>query len=116
MRELPPNVHYQAAVTSIAHKHNLDGVFYLDLWPATWSQMVVVDPELAHYMTVTKNHPKHEAEAIFMDPLIGVGNIVSSNGPEWKHLHKMLSPAFSVQNVTNIRPAVSQRTSLKSLC
>jgi cytochrome P450 len=42
-----------------------------------------------------------------MDPLIGTSNIVTSDGPRWKHLHKMLSPAFSVQHISSMRPAVS---------
>jgi hypothetical protein len=67
MAGLPNDVHYQSAVTTIAHKYNLPGVFYLDLWPASCGQVVVVDPDVALHMTVTKNHPKHEAEKWFID-------------------------------------------------
>lgn len=67
MASLPPDVHYQSAITTIAHKYNMPGVFYLDLWPASCGQVVVVDPDVALHMTVTKNHPKHEAEKWFID-------------------------------------------------
>jgi cytochrome P450 len=123
MAMLPHDCHYQSAVTTMAHKYNLPGVFYLDLWPVSCGQVVVTDPDVALHLTVTKNHPKHEAEKWFgttsvlhckeqsdvalVDPLIGKDNIVTVEGPIWKYLHKMLSPAFSTQHISNMRPAVS---------
>jgi cytochrome P450 len=80
----------------------------LDLWPAGCGQVIVIDPDTAMHMTVTKNHPKHEAEGWFIDPLIGVDNIVTSEGNLWKYLHKMLSPAFAVQHITNMRPDIAE--------
>jgi cytochrome P450 len=107
MALLPHECHYQTAVTTMANKYNLPGVFYLDLWPASCGQVVILDPDVAVHMTVTKSHPKHAGEKIFIDPLIGADNIVTSNGPRWKYLHKMLTPAFSIQHISNMRPAVS---------
>jgi cytochrome P450 len=123
MGALPNEVHYQVAVATIAKKYNMPRVFYLDLWPAGCGQVVITDPDVALHVTVTNNHPKHEAEKWFskfswislevqsnkpiVDPLIGAGNIVTIDGPRWKYLHKMLSPAFSVQHISNMRPAVS---------
>lgn len=105
---LPRNSHYQAAIFSIAQKYNLNGIFYLDLWPAACGQVIVLDPDVALHMTVTQNHPKHEAEKWFVDPLIGKNNIVTAEGTLWKYLHKMLAPAFAIQHINNMRPAVSQ--------
>jgi len=85
----------------------MPGVFYLDLWPITWGQVVVTDPDCALHMTAIRNHPKHIAEAHIIDPLIGKGNIVTANGQRWKELHKMLSPAFSITHITNLRPMVA---------
>ncbi len=104
---VPSDVHYQVAVTTIAHKYNMPDVWYLDLWPAADGQIVIGNPDLAMYVTNTKNYPKHDAEKWFIDPLIGDGNIVTTNGPRWKHLHKMLSPAFSIQHIANLRPMVA---------
>jgi cytochrome P450 len=58
-------------------------------------------------MTVARNHPKHEAEGLILDPIVGSRNIVSANGPLWKHLHKMLAPAFAISHITNMRPMVA---------
>jgi len=106
-KSLPSDVHYQAAVVTIARKYNMPGVFYLDLWPASFQQVVVTDPDVALDMTVIRNHPKHEMEATMVDPLIGSGNIVTTNGAQWKYLHKMLSPAFATSHITNMRPMVA---------
>lgn len=86
---LPNDCHYQAAVTTIARKYNMPEVFYLDLWPAAAGQVVVTNPDVALHMTAIRNHPKHEAEKHFIDPLIGAGNIVTTDGARWKYLHKM---------------------------
>ena len=106
MALLPSDSHYQAAINTIAHKYNLSGVFYIDLWPAACGQLIVIDPDVALHMTVTRNHPKHEAEKWFIDPLIGSNNIVTTEDSQWKYLHKMLSPAFSIQHISNMRAAV----------
>ena len=74
---------------------------------ASCGQVVITDPDVAMQVTVTRNHPKHEAEKWFIDPLIGDGNIVTTDGPRWKLLHKMLSPAFSILHITNMRPMVA---------
>ncbi|CAN9110826.1 unnamed protein product [Alternaria alternata] len=107
-KSLPSDVHYQAAAVTIARKYNMPGLFYLDLWPIAWGQIVVTDPDVALEMTAVRNHPKHEAEGQMIDPLIGRGNIVTANGPQWKHLHRMLSPAFAISHITNMRPMVAE--------
>lgn len=104
---LPSDGHYQAVATTIARKYDLPGLFYLDLWPVAWGQIVVTDPDLARDVTVTRNHPKHEAIGIMIDPIIGGSNIVGTDGPRWKYLHKMVSSAFSISYITEMRPMVA---------
>lgn len=104
---LPRDGHYHAVVTTISRKYNLPGLFYLDLWPIAWGQIVVTDPDLALDVTVVRNHPKHEAIGLIVNPIIGDSNIVSTDGPRWKHLHKMVSPAFSISYITEMRPMVA---------
>jgi cytochrome P450 len=111
MAQLPPGAHIQAAVQTMVDKYDLPGLWYLDLWPVVCGQVIITDPDVALHITVTRNHPKHEAEKWAVDPLIGSENIVTSEGHLWKYLHKMLSPAFAVQHISNMRPAVRQYTS-----
>ncbi|KAH6638120.1 cytochrome P450 [Boeremia exigua] len=105
---LPKNSHIQIAVTTISQKYDLPGIFYLDLWPLSTGLCLVTDPDLAHYMTVTRNHEKHSVEARDVDPLIGEGNVVTSEGTRWKKMHKMLAPAFAIMHVTNMRSMIGQ--------
>ncbi|KAF2109528.1 cytochrome P450 [Lophiotrema nucula] len=104
----PGNPHFQVVITTLQRKYNLPGLWYLDLWPIGPTQMIVTDPDLALYVTVHKNHPKHPAEAIFVDPVVGNNNIVTVDGPRWKHLHNMLAPAFGVSRVRDMLPMVAE--------
>jgi cytochrome P450 len=92
----------------MSHKYNLPGLYYLDLWPVAPSIVVVTDPDVAMHLTVTRNHEKHVEELKAMDPLIGKGNIATSEGARWKKMHKMLAPAFAITHVTNLRPMVAK--------
>jgi hypothetical protein len=44
----------------ISQKYKLPGVWYLDLWPLGPRQVIITEPDLANYVTVHKNHPKHD--------------------------------------------------------
>jgi hypothetical protein len=57
---LPPDCHYHTFMTTIAHKYNMTGVFYIDLWPIASSHLVVVDPDVAQYMYETFKHQVDE--------------------------------------------------------
>ncbi|KAJ4296315.1 hypothetical protein N0V90_006360 [Kalmusia sp. IMI 367209] len=98
----PKNTHYQAAITTISQKYDLPGAWYLDLWPLGPCQVIVTDPDLAHQFTVLRNHPKHAAAVSAMDPVLGVGNIATSDGAAWKAAHNMLAPAFSASHQRNM--------------
>lgn len=95
---LPSGAHYQQAITTIAQKYDLPGAWYLDLWPAGPSQLIVTDPDLANQFTVIKNHPKHVVATEVMDRVLGTGNIFTAEGPAWKAAHNMIAPAFSVSH------------------
>ena len=73
-----------------------------DLWPLGPQQIIITDPDIALHITAVKNQPKHPAEGMFIDPIVGRGNIVAADGPFWKHLHQMLAPAFAISHVRNM--------------
>ena len=60
------------------------------------------------HLTVTRNHEKHVQESKAVDPMIGKGNIVTTEGAMWKKMHKMLAPAFAITHVTNMRPMIAE--------
>lgn len=80
----------------------------MDMWPVADGQVIITDPDLALYMTVTRNHEKHFQESLAVDPIIGKGNIVTAEGARWKKMHKMLAPAFAIIQITNLRPMVAE--------
>lgn len=102
MSLLPSGAHYQQAITTISQKYDMPGAWYLDLWPAGPSQLIVTDPDLANQFTVLKNHPKHIAAITSMDAVLGTGNIATADGPAWKAAHNMVAPAFSVSHQRNM--------------
>ncbi|KAL5380031.1 hypothetical protein DPSP01_008068 [Paraphaeosphaeria sporulosa] len=102
MSLLPSGAHYQQVITTISQKYDMPGAWYLDLWPAGPSQLIVTDPDLANQFTVLKNHPKHIAAVNSMDAVLGTGNIATADGPAWKAAHNMVAPAFSVSHQRNM--------------
>lgn len=103
---LPPNTHPQAAMTAIAQKYNLKGIFYLDLWPVTDSMVVLTDPDLMHQVTSVKPLQMHPISEAFMSPIVGRNVIATSNGPVWKKTHNAMSPAFSWSHIRNLGAVV----------
>ncbi|KAF2467469.1 cytochrome P450 3A30 [Lindgomyces ingoldianus] len=104
----PSNCHVQVYITTISRKYKLPGLWYLDLWPLGPTFLVITDPDLALYITVQKNHPKHPVEQEFIAPIVGENNIVAAEGPAWKYLHNMLAPPFAISAVRNLAEMMSE--------
>ncbi|KAF2133061.1 cytochrome P450 3A30 [Dothidotthia symphoricarpi CBS 119687] len=109
-RALPKDTHFQYITTTIGRDYDMPSVFYLDLWPLGPSCMIITDPDLALQVTGNHDHEKHDEEKSVIDPFIGAGNIVTSAGARWKHLHKQLSPAFSISNIAAMRGGIAEET------
>ena len=103
----PKNIHIQVAITTIAQKYQLPGVFYLDLWPVAPRILVITDPDIARKYTVLHNLPKHPEEAKALDSVIGSLNMVSANGQAWKRSHAIVAPAFGESQVKSLVPIIS---------
>ncbi|KAF2098084.1 cytochrome P450 [Rhizodiscina lignyota] len=99
---LPPNMHPQAYLTVIAQKYNLDGLFYLDLWPAAEPQLVLTSPELLDQVTVTRVLPIHQMADDYLAPMVGRNVVAAANGPVWKKLHNSMVPAFSWSHIRSL--------------
>ncbi|KAF2116115.1 cytochrome P450 3A30 [Lophiotrema nucula] len=103
----PPLSHFQVVITTLAHKYNLPGLFYVDLWPFGPIQLVITDPELASHYITAGNLPKHPLQAAYLDPILGEGSIIVTNGPRWKRLHNTLAPAFSTAHVLSMTSLIA---------
>jgi cytochrome P450 len=103
---MPPNLHPQAYITAIARKYDLQGVFYLDLWPAADSMVIVTAPELMDYVHVKLPQAQHPFLNDFVAPIVGRDAIVAANGGTWKKLHNAMVPAFSPSHIRNLTSVV----------
>jgi cytochrome P450 len=108
---MPPNTHPQAYYTALAKKYNLEGIFYIDLWPLAPSAVVLIDPELQDQVLVKKPLPQHPLVAEFLGPVVGEKVIAAVNGSLWKTLHKAMVPAFSWSHIRSLTDVIVEECS-----
>ncbi|KAM0551330.1 hypothetical protein ACHAPJ_008436 [Fusarium lateritium] len=99
---MPPNCHPQLYYTEITRRHNIDGIFYLDLWPIGPGTVIITDPKLIEQAPLPRPLPVHPMAGVFMKPMWGEGTIAATSGPLWKKLHTAMSPAFSWTHVRGL--------------
>lgn len=99
---VPPNCHPQLYFTEMARRYNLDGIFYVDLWPVGPGSCLVTDPDLLDQITVRKILPHHPMAEDFLSAMIGRGSIGGANGALWKRLHSAMNPAFSWTHIRHL--------------
>ncbi|KAM6536296.1 hypothetical protein FALCPG4_002305 [Fusarium falciforme] len=99
---MPPNCHPQMYFTEMARRYNLDGIFYVDLWPVGPGSCLVTDPDLLDQITVRKILPHHPMAEDFLSAMIGRGSIGGANGALWKRLHSAMNPAFSWTHIRHL--------------
>ena len=86
----------------IQKKFDLPNYFYLDLWPIMDPVLHVFDPHLAQQMTYDHNTPKHDILGKFMIHLSGPGDLVSSNGAQWKKWRVLMNPGFAASHLMTL--------------
>ena len=101
----PHTTHVQAALTEIAIKYKMPGIWYMDLWPFGPVFVVIRDPTVGDQALVHKGLPQHVESAEFLEPFIGKDPIPVTNGLVWKKLHGGMAPGCAW-------PAVRRMTDL----
>lgn len=92
---MPPNVHPHTVIYYLREKYNLPPIFYLDTFPFSWPVCAIIDPEVAHQVTVQNPLPKHECIEKTIWPVVGHKSLVSIDGPEHKKWRAIFNPGFS---------------------
>ncbi|KAK4550094.1 hypothetical protein LTR36_003061 [Oleoguttula mirabilis] len=90
----------------LKEKYDLGDYFYVDPWPFGDPIMMIFDVDIMNEFTVKHNLPKHPAVADFMQHLGGPGNLVSSEGAEWKKWRSAFNPGFSATHLMSLVPAI----------
>ena len=116
MDALPKNAHYQYMFADIAREHfQSEGLFYIDLWPASGMMMIVTSPIVAAQAAQTNTKICYERASMlkrFFKPIAGGPNLFDMTEIEWKPWRAMFSKGFSTEHVTNLVPHVLSETEL----
>ncbi|KAF2460964.1 cytochrome P450 [Lineolata rhizophorae] len=103
---LPPDLHPHTYPWFVASKYNLPPVFYLDLWPAGQSMVVIADVGVAESVAVRPSFPKSRSVREVMAKMLGDDNIVIAEGDTWKRLRAMFNPGFSSKHIMSFLPSI----------
>ncbi|KAJ6020568.1 cytochrome P450 [Penicillium herquei] len=106
----PENTALSVFYTTIAQKYELRGIFYLDLWPFSHPQMVLIAPDTADLVTVTKHYPLHDEVPRFLGALIGEKSVGAADGEPWKILHRIIAPGFRPSSVKSMMSIITDQT------
>lgn len=68
---------------------------FLDVWPISDPMVAIFDPILCQQLSVEHNTTKHRSLPKFLGPLVGSGDMVSSNGAQWRKWRNMFNPGVS---------------------
>lgn len=107
---LPPNPHPQLYITAIAQKYDLKGLFYLDLWPVTEPQAIMIEPDLMDQVQVQRAYDQHPMADDLLSKFIGPNSVATSNGPIWKKLHNAMAPSFLMSHVRTLSGLIADET------
>lgn len=107
---MPPNMHPQAYLTAIALKYDLEGIFYMDLWPIADPQVILTDPGLMTRVTVNMPLKMHQMAEDFMAPIVGPNVVATANGVVWKQMHNAMAPAFLPSHIRTLTGVFLEET------
>ena len=111
---LPRNAHYQYMFADIAREYFQDeGLFYIDLWPASGMMIVVTSPTVASQVAQTNINLCFDRAAMlqrFFKPIAGGPNLFDMPEKEWKPWRAIFNKGFSTELVISQVPHVVQET------
>jgi cytochrome P450 len=99
---MPSNSHPQLYYTEITHRYNIEGIFYLDLWPIGPGTVVITDPKLIELAPIPRPLSVHPQTDVFMSLMVGKGCIAALSGTLWKRMYNAMSPVFSPAHVRSL--------------
>ncbi|KAK4629585.1 Cytochrome P450 monooxygenase [Fulvia fulva] len=102
----PPNAAPQTYFQCVKEYYNLPDVFYFDPWPLGPQIMLIFNADMMHAVSVATSLPKHPVTLDFMKNFGGPGNLVSSEGKEWKRWRSAFNPGFAPAQLMSMLPVV----------
>ena len=112
--KLPYKAHYFHAFRDIYLSHfQTEGVFYLDLWPATDLMLVVISPAAATEAFQTNtltSMKKPEMLADFFKPITGGPNLFDMPEKDWRPWRTVFNKGFNDQYLISLVPGMVKQT------
>ncbi|KAF2009336.1 cytochrome P450 [Aaosphaeria arxii CBS 175.79] len=109
---LPKRVHPHVFAYHLQKKYNLGQVFYLDLTPVSDAMIINLSPEAGQDIAQNSGLHKHPKVGKFLDPLLGEGNMVTSDGAQWKKWRSVFNPGFALQHLMTQVPLIVDCTNI----
>lgn len=114
MDALPKDAHYQYMFADIAREHfQSEGMFYIDLWPASGMMIIVTSPLVAAQVAQTNTEICYERAFMlrrFFKPIAGGPNLFDMTQREWRPWRAIFNKGFSTEQVTSLVPHVLRET------
>ncbi|KAK4954470.1 hypothetical protein LTR10_007901 [Elasticomyces elasticus] len=112
VRELRACANSAAFASFVKEEYGLGDYFYVDVWPAGDPILMIFDTDIMHEITVKNSLPKHPEVEKFLLNFGGPGNLVSSEGAEWKKWRSAFNPGFSATHLMSLVPILVDECSI----
>lgn len=91
----PPHTCISPVVAEIKREYGLGDIFYIDLWPLGPCFMVLGAPDAVAIASTGQTAQQSDVVLSFYSWSAGSNFIDATNGPLWKHLHRVIAPALT---------------------
>ena len=106
---LPENVHGHVLPAAFRKKFpDLPPIFAVDLWPISDQTIMCTSPEACDQITQERSLSKHKTLGLYLRPLMGLNNIITMEGHEWKFWRGIFNPGFRLTHLTTLVPGIVQ--------
>ncbi|KAM0470470.1 hypothetical protein ACHAP7_009534 [Fusarium lateritium] len=106
-KTVPARCAAQTSLYSIKEKYNLGDAFYVDLWPARFTILVLNNPDMFNQVALKPSLPKHPTVGNFLSTLVDPAHsIVTQEGNNWKTWRSAFNPGFSPSHMLTFVPAI----------
>ncbi|RPA72851.1 cytochrome P450 [Ascobolus immersus RN42] len=116
MKKLPPDAHPHFVHNYISKTYpelNEAGLFYLDMWPISMTQVIITDGKMAAQVTQVQSFDKHPGcYHHSLGNAAGMKAFILLEGEAWRNTAKLFSRGFSHQNIVDLLPMIIEETGI----
>ncbi|KAI5785033.1 cytochrome P450 [Peziza echinospora] len=109
-KRIPTDIHPHAYGYYLQKHYGLGRIFYLDNWPFSAPQLLILDADIAQQVTHVHSLDKHPATEQHVFAVTGREGILTAEGEVWRVWRQLLNPGFSAGNVGRLVPEIVEAT------